>query len=56
MASSTSKLDKIRPIAWADEWNDELLDLIRVLSVTLDRQNALEHLQFASGRHLRASC
>lgn len=43
-ASSTSALDQIRPTAWPDEWNDELLDLIRVLTITLDRQDALEHL------------
>jgi hypothetical protein len=43
-ASSSSGLDKIRPTAWADEWNDELLDLIRVLTITLDRQPILEDL------------
>jgi hypothetical protein len=43
-ASSSSDLDKIRPTAWADEWNDELLDLIRVLTITLDRQAVLEDL------------
>jgi hypothetical protein len=43
-ASSSSDLDKIRPTAWADEWNDELLDLIRVLTITLDRQPILEDL------------
>lgn len=34
-ASSKSGLDKIRPTKWPDEWNDELLDLIRVLTLTL---------------------
>lgn len=29
-------LDSIRPKEWEDEWNDELLDLLRVLSQTLD--------------------
>jgi hypothetical protein len=29
-ASSTSALDQIRPITWSDDWNGELLDLIRV--------------------------
>jgi predicted helicase len=42
--SSKSALDHIRPSAWADEWNDELLDLIRVLTLTLDRQEALADL------------
>jgi Type ISP C-terminal specificity domain len=43
-ASSASALDKIRPEIWADEWNDELLDLIRVLTITLDRQANLANL------------
>jgi hypothetical protein len=43
-ASSSSALDQIRPETWADEWNDELLDLIRVLTLTLDRQVALAEL------------
>lgn len=43
-ASSSSDLDKIRPTVWADELNDELLDLIRVLTITLDRQPVLEDL------------
>ena len=43
-ASSSSALDKIRPTEWADEWNDELLDLIRVLTLTLERQDALADL------------
>lgn len=43
-ASSSSELDRIRPTTWADAWNDELLDLIRVLTLTLDRQNALAGL------------
>ncbi len=37
-ASSTSALDRIRPEQWPDAWNDELLDLIRVLTVTLDSE------------------
>ena len=37
-ASSKNPLDKIRPTAWVDAWNDELLDLLRMLTVTLDRQ------------------
>ncbi len=43
-ASSTSALDQIRPSAWSDDWNDELLDLIRVLTITLDRQAGLADL------------
>lgn len=42
--SSSSALDKIRPEKWADEWNDELLDLIRVLTLTLDKQDELADL------------
>lgn len=30
-------LDKIRPEVWEDSWNDELLDLVRVLTFSLDR-------------------
>lgn len=29
-------LDKMRPSTWEDEWNDELLDLLRVLTSSLD--------------------
>jgi hypothetical protein len=42
--SSSSELDKVRPTEWHDDWNDELLDLIRVLTLTLDRQADLESL------------
>jgi hypothetical protein len=42
--SSSSALDKMRPKGWADEWNDELLDLVRILTLTLDRQPALADL------------
>lgn len=42
--SSSSALDKIRPTEWHDDWNDELLDLIRVLTITLERQPELEDL------------
>ncbi len=34
--SSGSELDRIRPQQWADEWNDELLDLLRVLTHSLN--------------------
>lgn len=37
-ASSKNPLDQIRPQAWPDEWNDELLDLIRVLTLTIEKQ------------------
>lgn len=37
-ASSKNPLDKIRPAVWPDEWNDELLDLLRILTRTLDLQ------------------
>lgn len=39
-ASSSNPLDKIRPVIWLDEWNDELLDLLRMLTRTLDLQPA----------------
>lgn len=43
-ASSTNPLDRIRPETWPDAWNDELLDLIRLLTITLDRQAGLADL------------
>lgn len=39
-ASSKNPLDHVRPTAWPDAWNDELLDLLRVLTRTLDLQPA----------------
>ena len=42
--SSTSALDHIRPTEWADEWNDELLDLLRVLTITTEKEEALADL------------
>lgn len=42
--SSTSALDRIRPTEWVDEWNDELLDLVRILTLTVDRQELLADL------------
>jgi hypothetical protein len=42
--NSASALDQIRPQHWIDEWNDELLDLIRVLTMTVDRQPTLAGL------------
>lgn len=42
-ASTTSSratyLDRIRPTEWEDEWNDELLDLLRVLKLSLDKSD-----------------
>lgn len=29
-------LDKVRPNAWEDDWNDELLDLLRMITHTVD--------------------
>jgi hypothetical protein len=43
-ASSKNDLDRIRPLAWPDAWNDELLDLIRVLTITLNGEPALADL------------
>jgi predicted helicase len=43
-ASSSNPLDRIRPTSWPDEWNDELLDLIRVLTLTMDKQQELASL------------
>jgi hypothetical protein len=40
-ASSKNPLDQIRPVIWPDAWNDELLDLLRVLTLTLDKN--IEH-------------
>ncbi|WP_423140659.1 type ISP restriction/modification enzyme [Parablastomonas sp. CN1-191] len=37
-STSSSALDRMRPSDWPDEWNDELLDLVRVLTRTLDLQ------------------
>lgn len=43
-ASSKNELDRIRPETWPDDWNDELLDLIRVLTLTLDGEADLADL------------
>lgn len=37
-ASSDNPLDRIRPESWVDEWNDELLDLLRILTLSVDKQ------------------
>ena len=43
-ASSKNPLDAIRPTEWQDEWNEELLDLLRVLTLTLDAEPKLAAL------------
>jgi len=50
-------LDPIRPTAWSDAWNDDLLDLIRCLTASLDLAAAGAGLldQIASGPTLDAS-
>lgn len=35
-AKTAQPLDLIRPTMWEDDWNDELIDLLRVLTTTLD--------------------
>jgi len=45
-ASSKNVLDRIRPTTWEDAWNDELLDLLRVLTLSVEvapEQAALLH-------------
>lgn len=41
---TATPLDKIRPTTWEDEWNDELLELLRVLTHTLSYQPAQQVL------------
>jgi hypothetical protein len=55
--SSTSPLDAIRPTTWPDEWNDELLDLLRMLTKTLDMHPAQADLldRICSGPLIAAS-
>jgi hypothetical protein len=43
-ASSTNQLDRLRPTIWLDDWNDELLDLIRLLTLTLDAEPVMAGL------------
>lgn len=45
-ATKPKPLDRIRPSTWLDAWNDELLDLLRVLTLTTRQyaeQDALLH-------------
>lgn len=37
-ATRPQPLDVIRPSEWSDEWNDELLDLVRLLTATVEMQ------------------
>jgi hypothetical protein len=39
-ASEDKELDKIRLTTWPQEWSDELLDLLRVLTLTVEMQPA----------------
>lgn len=39
-ASSSNPLDQIRATKWPDTWSDELIELLTVLTVTLDKQPA----------------
>lgn len=41
---SATPLDQIRPTEWEDEWNDELLDLLRVLTKTIQLGEKQAHL------------
>jgi hypothetical protein len=43
-ASSPNALDQIRPTEWAEEWNQELIDLLTVLTLTMDMQSSLADL------------
>lgn len=43
-ASSKNPLDRIRPTTWPDAWSEELLDLLRVLTLTLDAEPRLAEL------------
>jgi hypothetical protein len=37
-ANSSNPLDRIRPVTWASAWNDELLELISVVTHTVEAQ------------------
>lgn len=43
-ASSNNKLDKIRPLDWPQEWSHELLELLGVLTLTIDLQESQRDL------------
>lgn len=42
--SRATTLDLIRPTKWEDEWNDEALDLLRVLTLTVEAYPRMEEL------------
>lgn len=50
-------LDRIRPTEWEDEWNDELLDLLRVLTATVEKNTGQADLldQILAGPLIEAS-
>ncbi|MFJ2509585.1 type ISP restriction/modification enzyme [Arthrobacter citreus] len=50
-------LDRIRPTEWEDEWNDELLDLLRVLTATIEKYTEQADLldQILAGALIEAS-
>jgi hypothetical protein len=39
-ATQPKPLDLIRPESWVDDWNDELIDLVSILTATVDLQTA----------------
>lgn len=43
-AKTATPLDKIRPLQWEDDWNVELLELLRVLTHTVESYPAQEDL------------
>lgn len=43
-ASSANPLDQIRPTKWPDDWSDELIELLTVLTLTLDKHPAQANL------------
>lgn len=44
IGKGATPLDRIRPTEWEDEWNDELLDLLRTLTASVDLYPALQDL------------
>ncbi len=54
---NATPLDRIRPTEWEDEWNDELLDLLRVLTHTVELGQKQESLlkEVLSGELFAAS-
>lgn len=54
---TATPLDRIRPTEWEDTWNDELLDLLRVLTLSLSHHKAQADLlgRIAAGPLIPAS-